>query len=109
MVLQSHLSMLVSAILQTHYLFAIQLFLNSYFGIFFTGIGKKEHDRDAVKLHMTVMNVKYIKLKTKHSKSFDATEILERYGSFDFGHQAVDQIYLAEMKRKDADGFYMCL
>lgn len=58
---------------------------------------------------MTIMNVKYIKPKTKESKWFDANEILERYGTFEFGQQEVNQIHLAEMKRKDADGFYKCI
>lgn len=58
---------------------------------------------------MTIMNVKYMKPKTKRSKSFNATEIFERYGNFDFGQQEVNQIYLADMKRKDEDGFYKCL
>lgn len=58
---------------------------------------------------MTIMNVKYIKPRTKKSKSFDATDILERYGSYDFGHQEVNQIDLADMKQKNADGFYKCI
>lgn len=76
----------------------------------FSGLGKKEETRDAtVKLHMTVMNVKYIRPKSKKSNSFNATEIFERYGSFDFGQQEVNQIHLADMKQKNADGFYKCL
>lgn len=58
---------------------------------------------------MTIMNVKYIKPKTKRVKSFNATDIFERYGSFDFGQQEVNQIHLADMKRKDEDGFYKCI
>lgn len=58
---------------------------------------------------MTVMNAKCIKPKSKKFKSFDATVILERFSNFDFGHQEVDQIYLAEIKLKGEDGFYKCI
>ncbi|XP_031620842.1 uncharacterized protein LOC116339226 isoform X2 [Contarinia nasturtii] len=70
------------------------------------GLAKQESNRNAVKLHMTVINVKYTKNKTK---SIDATHILEHYGDFEFGSQDVNHIHLASMQHSDTDGFYRCI
>ncbi|KAG4080006.1 hypothetical protein HA402_006318 [Bradysia odoriphaga] len=72
-----------------------------------SGLGKRESNEDAVKLHMTVMNVKYV--RPKRVNSFDAAHIFEQFKDFDFGHQIVEQILLVDMKERDADGFYKCI
>lgn len=78
------------------------------FSMYYTlGLAKKEDD--AVKLHMTVMNVKYLKSKNSKIKSFNATHILERFADFEFGSQEVNKVYLASMREKDPDGFYKCI
>ncbi|XP_055320542.1 activating signal cointegrator 1 complex subunit 1-like isoform X2 [Sitodiplosis mosellana] len=71
------------------------------------GLAKKEDDRDIVKLHMTLLNVKY--LKKAKNKSFDAKHILEQYADFVFGSQEVNHIHLVLMSQKDDDGFYKCI
>lgn len=70
-------------------------------------MAKKEDGRDIIKLHLTLLNVKYSK-KTKN-KSFDANHIMEQYANFEFGSQEVNQIHLAAMSQKDPDGFYKCI
>lgn len=80
---------------------------NSIFRCTTLGLAKKEDD--AVKLHMTVMNVKYLKSKYSKIKSFNATHILERFADFEFGSQEVNKVYLASMREKDPDGFYKCI
>lgn len=66
-------------------------------------MAKKEDGRDSVKLHMTLLNVKYSKGKRK---SFDATEIFKQYADYEFGCQEINQILLVSMNQKDPDGFY---
>lgn len=56
-----------------------------------------------MKLHMTVMNVKYTKGKIRF---VDATHILEQYADFEFGHEIVNQIHLVSMQARSSDGFY---
>lgn len=115
MELQNHSLMQVY---QTNFFFQIiqtflqnNLFENNKNGvdsfIFNIDLAKKEDGRDIVTLHMTLLNVKYLK-KAKH-KSFDARHILEQYADFDFGCQEVKQIHLAVMSQKDPHGFYKCI
>lgn len=72
------------------------------------GLAKKENGHNNVRMHMTLLNIKYLK-KAKNNKSFDAKFILEQYADFEFGSQEVNQIHLALMSQKDADGFYKCI
>lgn len=46
------------------------------------------------------------KLKKFRSKNFDARHILEKYTDYEFGSQQFNEIHLAIMQSKDADGFY---
>jgi len=43
------------------------------------------NERESIKLHMTLMNNRYRKEAMKSGNSFDAREILKRFGDFDFG------------------------
>ncbi|XP_031620944.1 uncharacterized protein LOC116339292 [Contarinia nasturtii] len=73
------------------------------------GLSKQESDRNAVKLHMTVMNVRYA---TDGTKSIDATQILEHYGDFEFGFQEINHIHLVALSKiayAGPDGFYRCI
>lgn len=47
------------------------------------------------------------KTKNIRRRTFDARNILENYGKFDFGMQ-VNEIHLAILKSNDTDGFYKC-
>lgn len=79
-------------------------------------MAKREFGRDTVKLHMTVINAKNDKSddddeagnRRKPPKKFDARHILDRYADYEFGSQELNQIHIAVMKSKDADGFYKC-
>lgn len=80
-------------------------------------MAKREFNRDTVKLHMTLINTDNLKnddddetnnSKFRASKKFDARHILENYSRYEFGSQRIDEIHLAIMKSKDADGFYKC-
>lgn len=48
------------------------------------------------------------KLQKFRSKNFDARHILEKYADYEFGSQQFNEIHLAIMQSKDADGFYKC-
>lgn len=41
-------------------------------------------------------------------KTFDARHILENFNQYEFGLQPINEICLAILKTKDADGFYKC-
>lgn len=76
---------------------------------------KREFGRESVKMHMTLIKVKRgdghdddnTKTKNIRRRTFDARNILENYGKFDFGMQ-VNEIHLAILKSNDTDGFYKC-
>ncbi|ALC41199.1 CG12129 [Drosophila busckii] len=66
-------------------------------------------DRTSVKLHMTVINVRYGKESNKknESYSFDAREILKRFGDYDFGTAQCSEVHLCVMKSaKEEEDFY---
>lgn len=84
----------------------------------FSGLAKREFNRDFVKLHMTLINTKYaaedddddqITNKQKTTIKFDARPIFEQFGDFDFGTVEIGAICLAIMKTEDkSNGFYSC-
>lgn len=76
------------------------------FNLINLGLAKQEADRDIVKLHMTLLNVKYARGKWR---TFDARHILEQNADLDFGSQELNQIQLVSMKQTDPDGFYKCI
>lgn len=63
-----------------------------------SGLTKREINRDTVKLHMTLIN----------AKRFDARQILDKYGQYEFGSQELHEIHIAIMRSTDTDGFYKC-
>lgn len=93
------------------------------------GLAKREHDRDSVKLHMTLINVTNGSTddddgdgggsssrttdannrNKSRANGFDAQNILDKYADYEFGQQNVTKIHLAIMKSSDANnGFYKC-
>ncbi|KAH8290392.1 hypothetical protein KR054_002511 [Drosophila jambulina] len=64
------------------------------------------NERESIKLHMTVMNNRYRKEVMKCSDSFDAREILKRYGDFDFGSAQCQAVHLCVLKSRGEDDFY---
>lgn len=80
------------------------------------GLAKREYDCDSVKLHMTLINANNAnkddddesKKQKFNAKHFDARYIMEKYADYEFGSQQFNEIHLAIMQSKDADGFYKC-
>ncbi|XP_030387576.1 activating signal cointegrator 1 complex subunit 1-like [Scaptodrosophila lebanonensis] len=57
-----------------------------------------ESKRDNVKLHMTILNNRYRKkLNKQSSNSFDAREIIKRFGDYDLGVAQCDEVHLCEL------------
>ncbi|XP_011209777.2 activating signal cointegrator 1 complex subunit 1 [Bactrocera dorsalis] len=76
---------------------ALQPFLRS-------GLGFDDYERDNVKLHMTIMNNRYRKqLDAKAAGSFDAREILKRYGDYNFGRVECSEVHLCVMHQTSGD------
>lgn len=60
----------------------------------------KEHDRDTVKLHMTL-------IKGSHGKSFDCEQMFNELKDFAFGQMTVSEVHLSQMSTVDQDtGYY---
>lgn len=84
------------------------------------GLGKRKFERDTVKLHMTLINVRYDKyddenddddVQTKSkppNHTFDARNILKNYSDYEFGLFDVSEIQMAILGTEDTDGFYKC-
>lgn len=70
-----------------------------------TGLaGNSELEKEQVKLHMTVMNTRY---RRENSNSFDAREILKRYGDYDFGSVECNEVHLCVLRSSnEVDDFY---
>ncbi|XP_067634176.1 activating signal cointegrator 1 complex subunit 1-like [Eurosta solidaginis] len=63
-----------------------------------SGLGYDDYERDAVKLHMTIMSRGYRrKLDAKAASSFDAREILKRFGDYNFGKVTCSEVHLCAM------------
>ncbi|XP_017012486.3 activating signal cointegrator 1 complex subunit 1 [Drosophila takahashii] len=64
------------------------------------------NERESIKLHMTLMNNRYRKEAMKSGNSFDAREILKRFGDFDFGAAQCQAVHLCVLKSRGEDEFY---
>ncbi|EDW89594.1 activating signal cointegrator 1 complex subunit 1 isoform X1 [Drosophila yakuba] len=72
-----------------------------------TGLSATDNiERESIKLHMTVMNNRYRNEAKKSGNSFDAREILKRFGDFDFGIAHSRAVHLCVLKSRGEDGFY---
>lgn len=66
-------------------------------------------ERDSIKLHVTVLNARHRKEKLNKNdlNSFDAREILKRFGDFDFGTALCNEVKMCVLNSsKDVDDFY---
>ncbi|KAH8256693.1 hypothetical protein KR038_009543 [Drosophila bunnanda] len=62
---------------------------------------KDNIDMNSIKLHMTVLNNRYRKeLMKRCSNNFDASQILKRFGDFDFGSAQCQVVHLCAMQRE---------
>lgn len=68
-----------------------------------SGLGVDDYERGYVKLHMTVMNNRY---RESNEKSFDAREILKRWGDFNFGTVQCNELLLCIRGSRNANSFY---
>lgn len=80
------------------------------------GLSKREFGRDTVKMHMTLINVRYSEddenndgatsRKRERRLHFDARSIIEEFENFDFGEEEVKEIQLSVMHTEGSDGYY---
>ncbi|CAJ0573500.1 unnamed protein product, partial [Mesorhabditis spiculigera] len=69
--------------------------------------GLCEPDKSDVKLHMTLMNSRYLAEETNSRRTnFDAKALLDEMSDFWFGDVTSDKIHLCAMSTVGADGFY---
>lgn len=79
----------------------------------------KDHDRDNVKLHVTLINSKYrsqstqsseaddtTQLSRKTRETFDGSQILQKYADYDFGVVELKYLHLSQRHTLDLDGYY---
>lgn len=75
-----------------------------------SGLMQKEYDR--VKLHCTLLNTRFRReegeLDTELRESFDASHLLEGWGSLDLGQVSFDEIHLSQRvtRKKTSEGYY---
>ncbi|XP_005176525.1 activating signal cointegrator 1 complex subunit 1 [Musca domestica] len=78
----------------------LQTFANLCFERFNkTGLGIDDFDRGHVKLHMTIMNNRYLEREIPNTttKTFDAREILKRWGNYCFGSAQCNEVLLCAL------------
>ena len=75
----------------------------------------KEHGRDNVKMHVTLMNSKYRaekkgldeeSPKRRIREKFDASQILHKFLDYDFGVTELKDIHLSQRNSMGPDGYY---
>eukprot|EP00658_Telonema_sp_P-2_P047671 TRINITY_DN36276_c0_g2_i2.p1 TRINITY_DN36276_c0_g2~~TRINITY_DN36276_c0_g2_i2.p1 ORF type:complete len:129 (+),score=34.50 TRINITY_DN36276_c0_g2_i2:222-608(+) len=58
-----------------------------------------QHQRlSAIKLHATLMNTKYRSKNDAPRETFDASQMLEKFGEYEFGSLAISHIALSSMQ-----------
>lgn len=96
---------------------ALQDICDKIYGYFISkGLSKREYNRDTVKLHLTLINVRNDKdpqdengekRRDGRRLHFDARHIIEEFGDFQFGSDEVKEIHLSVMGSEDSDGYYL--
>lgn len=80
----------------------------------------REHGRDSVKLHVTLINSKYRKgtsnatvddsnmprTSRKPRETFDGSEVLKKFSDYDFGVMELKDIHLSQRHSMGPDGYY---
>ncbi|XP_045201166.2 activating signal cointegrator 1 complex subunit 1-like [Mercenaria mercenaria] len=87
----------------------------------FTSIGLMQREYDRVKLHITVMNTVFRKDPTgttepdrrqdrgrKERESFNAINLLKKFGNYRFGEDNITGIHLSQRHSFGTDGYYTC-
>lgn len=69
-------------------------------------LGLTSDYRPNVKLHMTLMNTRYIRKQGKQFESFDATQILKEFKDYHFGTVDLNEIHLLISGTEDEAGGY---
>ncbi|XP_036668902.2 activating signal cointegrator 1 complex subunit 1 isoform X2 [Drosophila suzukii] len=65
-----------------------------------------KYHRDSIQMHMTIMNVQFRQAAMKPGDTFDAREILERFGDFDFGTIQCQAVKMCALRSRTGDNFY---
>ncbi|XP_017012491.2 activating signal cointegrator 1 complex subunit 1-like [Drosophila takahashii] len=63
-------------------------------------------NRDTIQMHMRIMNVRFRQEAMKPGETFDAREILKRFGDFDFGAAQCKAVHLCVLGSRGEDKFY---
>ncbi|XP_071160134.1 activating signal cointegrator 1 complex subunit 1-like [Mytilus edulis] len=84
----------------------------------FTSAGIMTQEYDRVKLHVTIMNTLFRRDPTGapvqrqkgkvERESFDAYNLIKRFGNYDFGEYCIDKIHLSQKHGSACDGYYYC-
>ncbi|MCP9263901.1 Activating signal cointegrator 1 complex subunit 1 [Dirofilaria immitis] len=63
--------------------------------------------QDSVKIHLTLMNTRYMWEKKKKRARMDVTKLLEKYGNYEFGKVAIAEIHISNLHGSvDERGYY---
>lgn len=77
---------------------------------YFNGLGIASKWTGNIKLHVTLMNIKYKyskeELPTKFTDTFDATEILKAHKDTFFGEITMKQIHISQLHTISSNGYY---
>ncbi|VBB34792.1 unnamed protein product [Acanthocheilonema viteae] len=63
--------------------------------------------QDSVKIHLTLMNTRYMWEKMKKRGRMDVTKLLEKYRNYDFGKVTIAEVHISNLKGPvDEHGYY---
>ncbi|CAG9535086.1 unnamed protein product [Cercopithifilaria johnstoni] len=63
--------------------------------------------QNSVKLHLTLMNTRYLWEKKKKREKMDVTKLLEKYRNYDFGKVTIAEVHISNLKGPaDEHGYY---
>ncbi|XP_037715202.1 activating signal cointegrator 1 complex subunit 1-like [Drosophila subpulchrella] len=65
-----------------------------------------KYHRDSIQMHITIMNVRFRQAEMKPGDTFDAREILDRFGDFDFGTIQCQAVKMCVLGSRVGDNFY---
>ncbi|KAI3977514.1 hypothetical protein MKX01_000427 [Papaver californicum] len=84
----------------------LQIIIDAYVE---AGLVLEKDARQTLKLHATVMNARHRKRKyrTKSVDTFDAREVIKKYGTEELGEYLIREAHLSERCRYDDDGYYI--
>jgi len=67
-----------------------------------------QDDRKHVKLHVTIMNVVFVRRGKggKAVRTFDATNIIDEFGNYEFGEQIIKELHLSKFGSSFANYYH---